>query len=138
MTPPEKLQNMFESEKNAISYLFETCVLSITTQCPLGGNQRILRNDKNRAMHPKELRVSNGPISIITGSSSITITRITRNFRKLGVTVSSSKSTKPSLGRVKCHRGHRFDGAWVLGSVDRTATSKLFLVKVSDRSENTL
>jgi len=42
------------------------------------------------------------------------------------------------MGRRKYNRGHRVEGVWVLGGVEKTAERKVFAVPVSDRSERTL
>ena len=42
------------------------------------------------------------------------------------------------FGKVKYHRGHRVDGVWVLGMVERTIERKLVLVAVPDRRAETL
>jgi hypothetical protein len=42
------------------------------------------------------------------------------------------------FGKRKYHRGHRVDGVWVLGGVERTKERRVFLVSVPDRSLQTL
>lgn len=42
------------------------------------------------------------------------------------------------FGKIKYHRGHKVDGAWVLGGVERTEERRMFLIVVPDRSEKTL
>jgi hypothetical protein len=42
------------------------------------------------------------------------------------------------FGKRKYHVGHRVDGVWVFGGVERTQEGKIFLVVVPDRSEETL
>jgi len=42
------------------------------------------------------------------------------------------------FGKRKYHRGHRVDGVWVLGGVERTPDRKMFAVAVPDRSAETL
>lgn len=42
------------------------------------------------------------------------------------------------ISKRKYNRGHRVEGAWVLGGVERTEERKLFLVEVPDRTANTL
>lgn len=41
-------------------------------------------------------------------------------------------------GKRKYHRGHRVEGVWVLGGVEKTEARKLFMIPVPDRSANTL
>lgn len=42
------------------------------------------------------------------------------------------------LGKRKYNRGHRVEGVWVLGGVERTQERKVFLMAVADRSADTL
>jgi IS1 family transposase len=42
------------------------------------------------------------------------------------------------LGKRKYNRGHRVEGIWILGGVERTPARKVFLVEVPDRSAETL
>ncbi|CAB9531487.1 Inherit from opiNOG: protein Hydra magnipapillata [Seminavis robusta] len=42
------------------------------------------------------------------------------------------------FGKRKYHRGHRVDGVWVFGGVERTPERKCFLVAVPDRKKPTL
>jgi hypothetical protein len=38
----------------------------------------------------------------------------------------------------KYHRGHKVEGVWVIGGVERTASRSLFVAVVSDRSALTI
>ena len=42
------------------------------------------------------------------------------------------------IAKRKYNRGHRVDGAWIVGSVERTAERRVFVVRVQDRSAETL
>ena len=42
------------------------------------------------------------------------------------------------FGKRRAHRGHRVDGVWVVGAVERTAERRMFAVPVADRTEPTL
>lgn len=42
------------------------------------------------------------------------------------------------LGKRKYNRGHRVEGVWVIGGVERTEEGKVFLARVEDRSAATL
>ena len=42
------------------------------------------------------------------------------------------------FGKRKHNRGHRVDGVWILGGVERTEERRVFLVAVPDRTEETL
>ena len=42
------------------------------------------------------------------------------------------------FGKRKYHRGHRVEGAWVIGGIERTPQKKVFLARVEDRSAGTL
>jgi len=52
-----------------------------------------------------------------------------------GVVVEVDES---KLGKRKYHRGHRVEGVWVLGGVERTADRKMFLCSVPNRSAEVL
>jgi hypothetical protein len=42
------------------------------------------------------------------------------------------------MGRRKYNRGHRVEGAWVLGGVERTPSKRIFLVEFPDRTAASL
>ena len=42
------------------------------------------------------------------------------------------------LSKRKFHRGHRVEGVWVIGGVERTAERKVFLVQVERRDTDTI
>lgn len=42
------------------------------------------------------------------------------------------------MGKRKYHRGHRVEGVWVFGGVERTPERKFFAMTVSDRTAETL
>jgi hypothetical protein len=42
------------------------------------------------------------------------------------------------FGKVKYHRGHRVEGVWVVGGVERTAERKIFLTTVVNRNAQTM
>lgn len=42
------------------------------------------------------------------------------------------------LGKRKYHRGHRVEGIWVIGGVERTLERKVFLIPVEDRTAQTI
>jgi transposase-like protein len=42
------------------------------------------------------------------------------------------------LSKRKCERGHRVEGAWVLGGVERTPERRIFAIQVENRSAETL
>jgi hypothetical protein len=85
-----------------------------------------------------------------TGRSSETVCAYFRYFRELvadsldeanfciggpGIVVELDES---KFGKRKYHRGHRVEGAWVLGGVERTPERRIFLSVVPDRSLQTL
>ena len=84
-----------------------------------------------------------------TGHDSKTITTYLRFCRELvaahvsqgeviggpGIVVEVDES---KFGRRKYHRGHRVEGVWVLGGVERTEKRRVFLVPVPDRKTETL
>jgi hypothetical protein len=48
----------------------------------------------------------------------------------LGIIVEEDES---KFGKRKYHRGHRIEGVWVIGGVERTASRFLFVTVVEDR-----
>lgn len=42
------------------------------------------------------------------------------------------------FGKRKYHKGHRVDGVWVFGGVERTPERRIFVCSVPDRTENIL
>jgi len=42
------------------------------------------------------------------------------------------------FGKRKCNKGHRVDGVWVFGGVERTPERRCFMVKVPNRNRTTL
>ncbi|KAI5152248.1 hypothetical protein ENBRE01_2685, partial [Enteropsectra breve] len=52
-----------------------------------------------------------------------------------GVVVEVDES---KFGKVKYHRGHRVEGVWVFGMVERTPERRIVFVKVEDRKRPTL
>lgn len=91
-------------------------------------------------------------ISIInmTGHSPNTVNNFIRYYRQLiastlnidnnviggdGVIVEIDES---KMGKRKYHKGHRVEGAWVFGGIERTLEKRIFLTTVPDRSAATL
>lgn len=56
-----------------------------------------------------------------------------KDRKRIVVEVDESK-----FGKRKYHRGHRVEGVWVVGGVERTEERKMFLVSVPDRCKDTL
>jgi transposase-like protein len=93
---------------------------------------------------------ANSSIQVATKHSWSTISEYIAHFRQLvadsldledsqiggnGIEVEVDET---KLGKRKYNRGHRVDGIWVLGGVERTHTKRVFLVPVTDRSADTL
>jgi hypothetical protein len=93
---------------------------------------------------------SHSDIMKFTGHSPNTVTAYMRYFREL---VSSSledddcmvggrdiivEIDESKFGKRKYNRGHRVDGVWVIGGVERTDDRRLFVEVVEDRSAKTL
>jgi transposase-like protein len=89
-------------------------------------------------------------IRTMTGHSSNTITDYLRHFRQLaassldeeddlvggqGIIVEVDES---KFGKRKYHRGHRVEGAWVIGGVERTEKRKFFAQVVEKRDAATI
>ena len=90
------------------------------------------------------------PIVTITGHSPNTITDYIGYYRSL---VSQScqheqaiiggpdvivEMDECKLGKRKYHRGHRVDGVWIVGGVERSEGKRIFIEPVTDRSSSTL
>lgn len=86
----------------------------------------------------------------MTGHSSITVTACIGYYRQLvssclddedqviggsGIIVEVDES---KFGKRKYNRGHRADGVWVFGGVERTPERRVFVKTVNNRSEQTL
>jgi hypothetical protein len=86
----------------------------------------------------------------MSGHSTLTIGRFYYHFRQL---VSSCVGTddciiggpgivvevdETKMGKRKYNRGHRVEGTWVVGGVERTPERRVFLVPVERRSKRTL
>jgi transposase-like protein len=86
----------------------------------------------------------------ITGQSSTTVCALWEYFRELvaanldeenaliggpGIIVEIDEA---KFGKRKYDRGHRVEGVWVFGGVERTPERRLFAVKVANRSAETL
>lgn len=99
------------------------------------------------------LWLSKSPVSSIisiSGKDSHTVCSFQKYFRQLvsdsievedvviggeGVEVEIDES---KLGKRKYNRGHRVEGVWVVGGVERTSERKVFLVEVISRNKETL
>jgi transposase-like protein/predicted nucleic acid-binding Zn ribbon protein len=96
------------------------------------------------------MRIELGRIIEMTGLSKTTISRYISRISRLFLiqrVVQITKIGGPGIiveideskfGKRKYHRGHRVEGVWVLGMVERTAARKIVLVKVPNRSGETL
>src|SRR5580692_4738300 len=86
----------------------------------------------------------------MSGMSSKTVCAFLNYFRQLvsdaveieDVTIGGEgiivEIDETKLGKRKYNRGHRVDGVWVLGGVERTPERKVFLVEVKDRKADLL
>ncbi|KAF0990038.1 hypothetical protein HZS_3765 [Henneguya salminicola] len=102
--PLKDLQNLFESEECAISYLFETGILSVRNHCHSCGNQMIPRHDKIWRSTRKNCRKSYFILETTFFLSEIRRVRWlliawAYQISSGRVTVFSSKSTEPSLAK---------------------------------------
>jgi transposase-like protein len=96
------------------------------------------------------LKTPNASIIAATSCDSHTITSFIGYFRQLvGESLDDEDSIiggnnviveidESKLGKRKYHRGHRVDGLWVLGGIERTPNKKVFLLEVPNRSAETL
>jgi transposase-like protein len=95
-------------------------------------------------------KCSNGSIELITGHSSATISttiasirmminlNISENTEKIGGEGVIVEIDESKFGKRKYHRGHKVDGVWIVGGVERTNSRRFFAEPVTDRSSETL
>jgi transposase-like protein len=95
-------------------------------------------------------RVSTSSAITMTGHSPNTVSAFYSHFRKLVAaslneeaqviggpgTIVEVDETK--MGKRKYNRGHRVEGAWVVAGIERTEERRVFLVRVDERSRETL
>jgi hypothetical protein len=91
-----------------------------------------------------------GSICSITGHRRYTIISFTKFCRELiGGILDPEHETiggeniivevdEAKFSKKQYNRGHRVDGAWVVGGIERTPEKKVFLAKVKDRKASTL
>jgi transposase-like protein len=96
------------------------------------------------------LKTPNTSIIAATSCNSHTVSSFMEYFRQLvGECLDDDDSIiggdniiveidESKLGKRKYHRGHRVDGLWVLGGIERTVDKKVFLLEVPDRCAETL
>ena len=65
-------------------------------------------------------------------------TNFYKRFKKIGGPGIVVEIDESKFGKVKYHRGHKVEGVWVFGLVERTEKRKIFLIKVDDRKKATL
>ena len=99
-----------------IAYLLLIDVKSIAIRTMFGLSERAVRD------------ISEKIYGIFTISAQSTPEQIGGN----GVVVEIDES---KFGKVKYHRGHRVDGVWVLGGVERTPEKRTFLIVIKDRKK---
>jgi transposase-like protein len=85
-----------------------------------------------------------------TGHASGTVTTFFKHFRRLVASTLDESDAQigglnievevdeTKLGKRKYNRGHRVDGVWIVAGVERTEDRKVFMVKVQDRTAETL
>jgi transposase-like protein len=113
------MQNLTPGEILLVGYYWLTCVPVTTTIMHLGhsGNTICSYYKYYRQLVEQSLDFDN---TIIGGEG-------------IEVDIDETK-----LGRRKYHRGHRVEGVWIVGGVERTPERRVFLVPVTDRSSESL
>jgi hypothetical protein len=86
----------------------------------------------------------------MTGCSNKTVISFRHYFRQLVSEVLDTEDSiiggegieveidEAKMGKRKYNRGHRVEGVWIIGGVERTAERKIFLIPVEDRSSATI
>ena len=95
-------------------------------------------------------KCSSSSIELVTGHSSATISsilatlhnmiyfNITENRVKIGGEGIIVEIDESKFGKRKYNRGHKVDGVWIVGGVERTTLRRIFAEPVADRSPETL
>lgn len=96
------------------------------------------------------LGLQHSQIEIATGRDHETVGAYCGYFRQLVSSALDEEDTvigghnivveidETKMGRRKHNRGHRVEGVWVVGGVERTSERKMFAVPVHDRTSETL
>jgi transposase-like protein len=66
------------------------------------------------------------------------IPQFNKNIEKIGGPGIIVEIDESKFGKVKYHRGHKVEGVWVFGMVERTEARKIVFVKVDNRKQETL
>jgi len=95
-------------------------------------------------------RNSQTQAAVATGHSTRTVTKFWTHFRQLVAStldnvddVIGGKNVEvevdeTKLGKRKYQRGHRVEGVWIVVGVERTPERRVFMVRVQDRTSETL
>jgi transposase-like protein len=75
---------------------------------------------------------------LIKRMSSLLVTSYYKNLPKIGGENVIVEIDESKFGKRKYNRGHRVEGIWILGMVERTVERKIRLVAVDDRKRETL
>lgn len=112
-----------------------------------------LKIEKRVMLRIIEYWLVKSPIDIISYHTGVSRQTISTILRKIGLMLDKKnieESTKiggegviveideSKFGKRKYNRGHRVEGVWVFGMVERTSERKIKLVVVDDRSASTL
>jgi len=75
---------------------------------------------------------------IIKEMGELIVTNYNRSVEKIGGPGVVVEIDESKFGKVKYHRGHRVEGVWVFGMVERTPERRIVFVQVDDRKRETL
>jgi ISXO2-like transposase domain len=60
------------------------------------------------------------------------------SFSKIGGSGIIVEVNESKFGKIKYHKGHRVDGVWIFGLVERTERRRILLIEVDNRKRETL
>ncbi|KCZ76982.1 hypothetical protein H311_02014 [Anncaliia algerae PRA109] len=74
----------------------------------------------------------------IKKAAKLAVPKYYKNFKPLGGKDIIIEADESKFGKRKYNKGHKVEGIWVLGMVERTIDRRIFLIAVDDRRANTL
>lgn len=75
---------------------------------------------------------------LLSNVSSVLVPKYYSSIQKIVGNNVEVEVDESKFGKRKYHRGHRVDGVWVLGMVERTTSRRIVVIPVNDRSRPTL
>uniref|UniRef100_A0A0K0FNC4 DDE_Tnp_IS1595 domain-containing protein n=1 Tax=Strongyloides venezuelensis TaxID=75913 RepID=A0A0K0FNC4_STRVS len=150
--------NMFGTPKLAEKILFDNGIFSSSKHCPKCGNSMSLNGQSFRCCKKTcraKVTVRDGtffskmkaPLNVISSATNAALHKYSRQLIAVAVNECDVKIGGPwiiveidesKFRKRKHHRGHRAEGAWVLGGVELTSERKLFVQVIESKDAETL